>query len=469
MFLSPGSEHFFRTGLAKSAFHKTIYADMPVDFYLPFIKSCADLTKELHRISPHVYQAHDAFLMFYQPYQLVYSSMKKSNKVAPLWHKVISSTINEPRFVEVNQLTRQSSELSVIASVKFLATIFKRTGVSAFDEQQKQYQKLLEGAGSDQAAARAAEELERQWAKEAKGGFAEALTAVYDFKDNAEQGREAAIAIGGQRGLGYTKEALSAWSYLKNPDEFRKRVRMLMITKKYFAEFLTAVPTSLQHQQLVSVYGGINGVTRMINERQLRDAMPSELSLAQLGDAGRALLALKIAQRQLMVYQRSASIKPVVFVDKSGSMAERFWGSGVPKISAAAGLALALHKKLGADVYLFDTECRAIEPAKVVEVLMTISADGGTNIDPVLEEIMRIGKPEYSYIVVSDGITEASEDVLKRFSESGLAKRTKVILISPSSDKYKWVQLLKELGNKHYVESLASFEEAAKKTLRELG
>jgi uncharacterized protein with von Willebrand factor type A (vWA) domain len=226
---------------------------------------------------------------------------------------------------------------------------------------------------------------------------------------------------------------------------------------------MAITPTSLVHQQLVSIYGGTNGVTRMTSEKQLPDILPSELAVAQLGDVGRALLAVKIAQKQLMTYQRAASVKPVVFVDKSGSMTCEFsYRVDVPKISVAAGFALALHHKLNADVYLFDTECEPVSPSKVVETLLKIKADGGTNIDPVLEEIMRIGKEEHVYVIISDGITEASDAVLKKFEASGLAKRTKLIAVPPGlGARFRWVELLKAHRNVRDVKDVAEFEKAA--------
>jgi hypothetical protein len=100
---------------------------------------------------------------------------------------------------------------------------------------------------------------------------------------------------------------------------------------------------------------------------------------------------------------------------------------------------------------------------------LKIDADGGTDIDPVLEEIMRIGRAEYVYIIISDGITEANSDVLQRFKESGLVKRTRLILIStpilPSSTYYNWVKLLQENHNVEYATNVAKFADAVKKFL----
>jgi len=168
-----------------------------------------------------------------------------------------------------------------------------------------------------------------------------------------------------------------------------------------------------------------------------------------------------------MVYRRAASVKPVLFLDKSGSMAEYFeWRSEVPKISVASGLALALYRKLDADVYLFDTEVTRVNPANIVETLLRIEADGGTDIDPVLEEIVKIGKKDYVYIVISDGITEASEDVWRKFRESGLLERTRVILVPPGDMSYrKWLGELDKRGFVLRATDVAQFEESVKKTL----
>jgi uncharacterized protein with von Willebrand factor type A (vWA) domain len=297
-----------------------------------------------------------------------------------------------------------------------------------------------------------------------------ALNLATEYREAKESAEEAISLLGGgQGGTSFVKEALSVIRFLSTPEWFRERVRILRYARQFYTRFLTAVPTSLSHQQITSTYGGINGVTRMFSEKQISDILPSELALAQLGDAGKALLAVKIVQKQLMVYQRSTSVKPVVFVDKSGSMAGSLtnWrGEEIaPKISIASGLALALHRKLNADIYLFDTEVEKVSPNKVVETLMKIAADGGTDIDPVLEEIVRVGKPEYTYIIISDGITEASDDILKKFEESGLAKRVKLILVPPSSYGYNWVELLKKYGNMMYVHDVAEFDEAVKKSL----
>jgi uncharacterized protein with von Willebrand factor type A (vWA) domain len=480
-FLEPKSEHFFRSGLAKSAFHDKIYESLPLDYYLPFITSTQQVFFALReRVYPKLYQAHDAFLMHYKPYSLVFSSLKKSNKVAPLWRLIIERALKDPQFLDLNKITQNSVELSILAAVKFLKILlFRLDDIEKLQQQYKDALNALSQPQSQQQQKELAQQLRPliQLIDEAtKDSLRATIEAVQEYKEALESAEEAVVALaGGAGGHGFTKEALSVISFLKKPDEFRKHVKLLKYARVFYSKFLATVPTSLVHEQIVSIYGGINGVTRMLSEKQISDVLPSELALAQLGDIGRVLLAVKIAQKQLMTYQRTASIKPVVFVDKSGSMAEKIDRlkkedsiENPPKISVAAGLALALYRKLSADVYLFDTEVEKVNPARVVEVLLKIEADGGTNIDPVLEEIVNLGKQEYLYLIISDGITEASTDVLAKFRESGLAKRTKLILIPPASTSYNWVQLLRQYNNVMYASDVVAFESAAKRALESL-
>ncbi|MCC5990102.1 MAG: hypothetical protein LM558_01140 [Thermosphaera sp.] len=465
------SEAFFKSGLAKSAFHERIYENLPLDYYLPSVTSVQRMFTVLReRFYPKFYQAHDAFLMHYKPYDVVYQALKRTNKAAPLWRLVVERALRDPQFLDLNKITANSTELSILAAVKFLQNLLRKVDVERI---QQQYKDALQVSPHQKTPAQQStlQSLIQLMDEIVKDAVKSATEAVEEYKESTESAEEVIASLGGQGGTSFSKEALSVIRFLEKPDEFRKHVKLLKYTRFFFSKFLTITPASLVHEQITSVYGGINGVTRMFTEKQISDILPSELILTQLGDAGRALLALKVVQKQLMVYQRSATVKPIVFVDKSGSMAEKLdhWREdsveNPPKISVATGLTLALQRKLNADVYLFDTEVERVNPAKVVETLLRIEADGGTDIDPVLEEIIRIGKQDYIYIVISDGITEASEDVLRKFRESGLARRTKLILIPPASQDYNWVKELASHGNVYRARDVATFETAARKSL----
>jgi uncharacterized protein with von Willebrand factor type A (vWA) domain len=240
-------------------------------------------------------------------------------------------------------------------------------------------------------------------------------------------------------------------------------VNILRYAKIFVNRFLEILPVSLAHQQQSSLVGGVAGVGRMISESQIPDLLPSELAMLNLGNAGKILLTLKIIQRQAMTYQRASAMKPIVFLDKSGSMAREI-EKDIPKISLAAGLAIALYKKYGGEIYLFDTETEKVSPAKVIETLLRVKADSGTNIDSVIEEMLRIKKQDNIYLVISDGITDASNDLMDEFSK--IARRVKLILINTDAS-YNWVEILKKHGNVYNVRSIAEFEKASISSLRD--
>ena len=454
-------ESFTKSSLVKSAFKNTIYEDLPVEYYFPLIQSVHKTILSLYdhpgkntffyRL-PKFYQTHDAFLMYYKNYDTVLKSLKKENKESPLWRMIVENAVKKERFYDVNKITQSSTELSVVAAVQFLRRLLGELNI-------EKYQKMMENGEQISMSEQA------KITKALQSALIHAEQHVLDFKELRETATESALVLG--NGSNFNKEALSVNRFLRDPDRFRYHVMLLKQARLFYTKFLTAVPTSVFHKQNVSLYGGVSGVEKMWSERQLSDILPSELSLANLGDVGRILLTLKIVQKQLSVYQKTSAVKPVVFVDKSGSMGD-YYGDNVTKISVAAGLALALYKRTNADIYFFDTEVEHVDRKKVIETLLTISADSGTDIDPVLEEIVNLKKPENLYIIISDGLTEASENVMQKFKESGLAKRTKLIILPPGSNEYNWVRLLEDHGNVHIASDIVKFEHAVRNVLNSI-
>jgi len=110
-FVNPESEIYFRSGLAKSAFKSTIYQDFPLDYYLQGINDTSKLLYQLKLFKSKFYQSHDAFLMHYKPYDVVYKSLKKSNQAAPLWNRIIQEAVNNKDFYDLNKITQNSYEL----------------------------------------------------------------------------------------------------------------------------------------------------------------------------------------------------------------------------------------------------------------------------------------------------------------------------------------------------------------------
>jgi uncharacterized protein with von Willebrand factor type A (vWA) domain len=477
--MSTKDEAFIRAGLAKSAFKESIYEGLPWQYYMDYTVSLQRMLKHMVRILPRIYQAHDAFLMFYKPYDTVWRSLKQQNKAAAIWHKIISDAIRKESFYDVNRFTRGSVDLSILAAYQFLKNILNNVWSRHVEQVQRQLYDQLKNVNDPRAISKAINDVLNGMGgaavsaikEEVKGALQEALQAVQEYSD-AKADAEAAIdaLVGG--GSGFDKEALSVLHFLDHPDSFRQHVNILRWARVFTTRFMATLPTSFSHEQMVSTVGGIYGIGR-INGGKVSDILPSELALMNLPgfeNLGRALFAVKYVSRQLMAYQHATAVKPVVFVDKSGSMAggirigSSIHEGEVPKISVAAGVALAMYRKYNADVYLFDTEITKVKPADVVNTLLTISADGGTNIDPVIEEIVRINKADYVYVIISDGITEASEQhiqMLKRF-----APKVRLILVDYTYEpSYNWVKLLKQYNNVMLTNDVVSFENAVKRAL----
>jgi len=477
MFILPDSDAYIRSGLAKSAFKSSIYGGLPLDFYLPGIETVSTLVRR-DRVSVKFYMLHDAYLAFYRPYENVVASLKQKNKAAPAWTAYVRGLTVTDEFHNLNKITANSQELAAAAAALLLTTIAK-TEMSVGSNAKRRVTEL-DDLARDVASGKTPQDVKQEvdaegadkylkWLEKATEGFGKSATglldaiarSLLDYLD-AKVDTEAAVSAmagGGSGGTGYALEALSIWTFLGNPVEFRKRVQLLRNAHRMFRQFMS-MSTTFDKQQQASLHGGVAGVTLMRDVAQLRDLLPSEAALAR---AARALFAAKLARRQLLVHERAVTLRPAVFVDKSGSMGDRMSG-GIEKISAAAGLALALYKRFGGLIYLFDTEVEQVSPKDVIKTLLTINAYGGTNIDPVIQEILRLGR-NYIHIIISDGITEASEELLRQFVASGLADRTRLILIPPAGDNYRWVALLKQRGHVYHANEVASFVNAAREAL----
>ena len=469
MFLTPNSELYLRSGLAKSAFKPDIYGGLPVDYYLGGIETAALLLRR-QRTAVRFYMTHDAYLAFYRPREEAAAALKKQNKAAPVWLRFMRGLMSTEQYRRLNAITAGSQELSAAAAARLLAAMAATTveiapgvrkSLTEVDEAVKavasgavppELREAVERAGG---AEKYLAQLAAELTYKAQPTLASIAEELQEYAELRQEALEAASALAG--GQGYTPEGLSVWHYLDDEYEFRKRVQLLRNAYRMLRLFTAAV-TEVDRQHQAAERGGVSGVTLMRDVAQLCDILPSE---AALGRAARAVFAAKLARRELLVYERSASLRPAIFVDKSGSMAGRL-SDGVEKIAVAAGLALALYRRFGGLVYLFDTEAERVSPRDVVKTLLSIRADGGTSIDAVIQEISRLGS-SYVYVIVSDGITEASDELLPRLAR--LADRIRLILVPPADDGYNWVELLRRRGRVYKAEDVASFMTAAKAVL----
>jgi len=142
--MSTRDEAFIRAGLAKSAFRESIYEGLPWQYYMDYTVTVQKMLRHMVKVLPRVYQAHDAFLMFYKPYDLVWRSLKQQNKAAPIWHKIIQETIRRENYYEVNRFTRGSTELSILAAYQYLRNILNKVWSRQLEQMQQQLQQQLQ-------------------------------------------------------------------------------------------------------------------------------------------------------------------------------------------------------------------------------------------------------------------------------------------------------------------------------------
>jgi uncharacterized protein with von Willebrand factor type A (vWA) domain len=450
----------------RSAFRPKIFEPHGAEFYWVGIERTSALAR-MFGVAPKRYQSVDSYMMYFRDAETVAAALKETNRAAPAWRIFIESVVKSPNYVKLNQLTRGSMELSVAAAVKMLTALGPmRQRLEELNEAMRQLAegKVPPGMEAEAAAAGGPQKLLSKLEGEAMScgvSVANKLEAIAkELKQYAEARREAeAAAVVLSGGRGYSLEGLSLWHFLTEPDAFRQRVKLLRDAARMFRRFMSAF-NEQPAEQRASLWGGIVGATLMTRYEQVVDAVPHELAVA---DELPELFAAKVATKQVTIRERGTRLKLLVYVDKSGSMAGQM-ADGTPKISAAAALALALHRRYNADVFLFDTEVDRVSPREVVETLTRIWADGGTNIARVMEDAMERASGNTVCIIISDGISEVPQGLASKFIER-CGRRARVILIPPAGEGFRWVQELKKLGAVHYAKDIAQFEKAAAQAL----
>jgi uncharacterized protein with von Willebrand factor type A (vWA) domain len=444
----------------RSAFKAKIFEPYGAEFYWSGIETTSLLARQFG-LALKLYQAADGYMMYFRDVKDVAAALKPRNRAAPAWRAFVEAVIKSPNYVRLNQLTKGSAELSAAAAVRmFMKLGYERRKIDELNEAMKQLEEGRVPPGMEAAAASAGGPRRLLASLEKEAGscgvavakeldeVAEELRQYIEAKGEAE----AAVAVL-SGGRSYSLEGLSIWRFLSDPDGFRRHIKLLKDAAKMFRRFMSVFTDP--PDRMPSIWGGVSGATLMTRYEQVIDAAPYELAIA---DESPELFAVRVATKQMVVRERGTKPRLMVYVDKSGSMADLMPG-GVPKISAAAGLALALHRKFSARIYLFDTELDPVAPREVVETLLKIRADGGTDIAPVFLEALRA--PSNSlFIIVSDGITEAPKELVDRFIQK-CGRNTRLILIPPADERYRWVQELKRLNNVFYVRDVAQLERAA--------
>ena len=423
------------TGKDKSAFKTDIFKPFHPYYYSPYVSTLWHYLLNFHKVGAPYYMRSDAFMAHYKNYDEVVENLKEPEL---LWHKIMAEYVASEAFQQINKITAGSTELSIAAAYSFLSKLLRR--YSRKEDMDRAASIKLDIHGNPPPLGKMDNNDYRAFDKafsfpygndsllrEVIRNVSEEVVKEIKEAKEAKETMESAIAqLPG--GMGFSHEALSVLHFLENPDDFRKRLKILSSLLKCLKVYTSSIPASYAKEIMVSNHGGIADIGVMESLEQLFDLDILETMYPK------KLLALRLLSQQSSVYQRAIAIRPVVFIDKSGSMAEYLEGD-VPKISAAAGLGLALYTKLHADVYLFDVEVHKVSPREIIKTLLTIEADSGTRIEEVLNTIRRLPKDRVC-IVISDGIDEVNEDLAKEVARS---HRVTFCLIPPSWER-DWLE-----------------------------
>lgn len=161
----------------------------------------------------------------------------------------------------------------------------------------------------------------------------------------------------------------------------------------------------------------------------IHQAFPSELALAG-SDKGRALFALKYAQKTLLTKDYEAHTKdvahgPVVmYVDISGSMngSQELWSKALAYVVAEE----CLKQKRELQIHLFDTlivnslqlDRTRTDNENLLEFVLTWATRGGTSFNAVLNHAVRPGQidPKADVLMITDGQAEITDTLIKRLT-----------------------------------------------------
>jgi len=285
-------------------------------------------------------------------------------------------------------------------------------------------------------------EAERRNIEPKDGDYVQALLQALDTQVSPAEASRVAIRLAEAleaeaKEIQKDLEAAESFSHLglpvaellEKPDEFRLKARnRIIVNLVRFLRVLRREASAPKTARAPTIPGGRPlGVKRLSRWFELTSILPSEL----LDDD---LLAYRLSSRSAMVRERYGGLPDyVVYLDKSGSMSsDILYRSSptqteyVPKISFAAASALALAYKLkqvGSKMTLkvFDTEVH--DPIgdirSLIDTLLRIRADSGTNISNVLEDAVKHHR-DSKVIVVTDGIDRVSEDAVKSAKSANL-------------------------------------------------
>jgi len=402
--------------------------------YINNVKLIADYWRQLkpkHAGFKH-YQRHDLFNLFY-------SSQVNFTEKGTAWASLLKSLTKQLEFIKVKKYTEGDEELSALMAVRVIVRVLQEM------EKGKQ-----QGNQAQQVVDVVKDELRTSYEQ------------VKEYNESKEEMQQLMMMLSGSGGNTFSHDSLSLLTFLQRPDDLRRRIKILKDTFTWLRKFSVDLPASFKKSQLSSDQGEVSRIEKLTKETQITHMISSEYSyLALPSDLARVLFALRYVNRELLVYRGSASPKVSLYIDKSGSMSNLL--EGVPKISLAAGLGLATLKKFeDTRVFTFDTEVTEVDRRKMVQTLLTIAADGGTNTSLVLQKVKEVDDGKSIHVIISDGVDEVGENVIRSIPDE-LRKRIVFILIETNAPQW--------LKNFRYypAKTVAEFQQAVTKSLQKLG
>ncbi len=420
----------------------------------------------------------DAFQMHYRPYDTLVPNPLVQNS----WKDIITEEMAKKEYRELNEKTSRNSALALLASQNFVDAIVnvarKNSNVIPPDiqqkvQQQQQNQQNMSNPQKQHNQGNAGNQQGNQAGQQ--GGsmpfnFTQFMQGLQMMGQGSYGNQAAASSIMGQMSSAahqaVSQTAMMAsvmdsfthtgvpMKKLMDPDEMRSVLSNRIVISLASALKKLSVSDPGKSTTKPSIKRGIPiGVKGMRSFSEVIDLTPQEY----LNDNN--LFAYRVASRKAHVRQRfSSQNQYLVYLDKSGSMGSgmKFLGEFAPKIAVAAANALSLARYLRTHsgkmtLKLFDTEVQ--EPITdmwdLLKTLASISADGGTNITRVLEDIRENGR-DRKCVIISDGIDSIEEDAARAVSGMNVSS----VLIRTGNqilEKYTKVTRIDEAGSENFL------------------
>ncbi|MEM2100347.1 MAG: hypothetical protein QXP45_03295 [Thermoproteota archaeon] len=356
--------------------------------------------------------AMDSTIIHFKPWsQIVFNPHVKGG-----WKTILERYYESDVYKTLNNAVAGDAMLSKYATVHFLNALFKKS-----EEQLKQIKSKISEKDKGDPVGALMQLLSQRTSPETNRAVQAIVNALEKEAEEVLQDVQVAES--------FSHIGVPVAQLLEKPDEFREKARnRIIVNLVRFLQRLKREAPSLKQAKMPTLVGGRPlGVKKLQRWSELSSVIPMEY-------LDEDLLTYKVASRTVRVSERYGNISNyVVYLDKSGSMSDTIVYREsptryeyVPKISFAAASALALAyqlKKVGArlTLKLFDVEVHdpISDFSQLIDTLLKIRADSGTNISNVLEDATKNHRDE-RVIIVTDGIDEVSEEAVKKAKSANL-------------------------------------------------